>query len=359
MTDTVARRSASARPERAKKRAATLVAACMAAGLFVLLSGTQANAVARGVASGAVRAMFDTDPGLELDYSGDGLTDYNVVRNTGGGTSGALTWFNLGHLGFSGIQWGIATDYFLSGDYDGDNRADVVVWRSGTTATFYVRRSADGGLIAAQWGQSGDDPTVPGDYDGDGKTDFAVYRAGASAGQQSRWYALSSLNGSLIYIPWGQNGDFPAPGDFDGDGLADTAIQRNGGGGQAVFWIRTATGVISNVVFGTPTDQIVPGDYDGDNRTDIAVVRGQSGSLFWYIRRSSDSALQAFQWGNSATDYTTQGDYDGDGITDAAVWRQSATPGQSGFWVRKSTGGFLFFQYGHLGDHPVANFNTH
>jgi hypothetical protein len=331
-----------------RRRRIALQMAGAIAGLLVVLSGSRTAAV-----------MFDTDPGLELDFSGDGITDYNVVRNTGGGPTGQITWFNLGHLGYSPVAWGIASDFFLSGDYDGDNRADITVWRPGVNATFYVRRSSNGSLMAVQWGQTGDDPTVPGDYDGDGKTDIAIYRAGASAGLQSTWWVQSSLNGSLIAIPWGQNGDFPAPGDYNGDGIADTAIQRNGGGGQAVFWIRTSTGVISTVYFGTPTDVIVPGDYDGDSKTDIAVVRGQAGQIIWYILRSATGTIQAFAWGTSATDFPTQGDYDGDGITDAAIWRPSATPGLSGFWVRRSTGGFHFFQYGANGDYPVANYNAH
>ena len=343
--------------ERAKGRVAMQVAVSMAAGLLVALSGARTDAVSPGAAgTSPVTMMFNVDPGLELDYSGDGATDYNVVRNTGGGPTGAITWFNMGHLGFSGTQWGIATDFFLAGDYDNDNKADIAVWRSGT---FYVRRSSNGTLHAGQWGQVGDDPTIPGDYDGDGKTDFAVYRSGQTAGQQSYWYALGSLNGAVIAQAWGQTGDFPAPGDYDGDGIADFAIQRNFGGGQAVFWIRTAVGVISNVVFGTPTDVIVPGDYDGDNKTDLAVVRGQSGQIVWWIRRSVDGVIQSFAWGNSATDFPTQGDYDGDGITDLAVWRPSATPGQSGFWVRRSSGGFHFFQYRSNGDYPVANYNSH
>jgi len=359
MSDFRVGRSASIGLWPSNRRVTMQVAASMAVGLLVLVSGVRTGAVTTMGATGARAAMFDTDPGLELDYSGDGATDYNVVRNTGGGPGGALTWFNLGHLGFSGVQWGLSTDFFLSGDYDGDNRADIVIWRAGTTATFYVRRSSNGVLQAAQWGQSGDDPTVPGDYDGDGKTDFAVYRAGPTAGAQSRWYVLSSLTGSLIAINWGQNGDFPAPGDYNGDGIADVAIQRNGGGGQGLFWIRTSTGVISNAYFGTPTDLIVPGDYDGDNQTDLAVMRGQAGQLVWYIRRSSNGTILSFPWGNSATDFATQGDYDGDGITDAAVWRPSANPGESGFWVRRSTGGFHFYQYGSNGDYPVANYNSH
>jgi hypothetical protein len=47
-------------------------------------------------------------------------------------------------------------------------------FRSGAGA-WYVLRSGGGSGLSIPWGVAGDVP-VPGDYDGDGKTDVAVYR---------------------------------------------------------------------------------------------------------------------------------------------------------------------------------------
>ena len=140
------------------------------------------------------------------------------------------------------------------------------------------------------FGQTGDDPTVVADYNGDGKDDIAVYRAGASAGAQSTWYFRTTANGPVTFVPWGQNGDFPAPGDYDGNGKADFMIQRNAGGGQAGFW-RLSDAFVAQpvVIFGTPTDVIVPGDYDGDGKTDAGVYRPSN--FNWFVNRSTAGIL--------------------------------------------------------------------
>lgn len=299
-----------------------------------------------------------------VDFDGNGRTDFAVVRNTGGGPGGQITWFYaLNGVGTtSAFQWGISTDAFVPTDYDGDGKTDIAIWRAGDPgqAAFYILQSNGFTLRIETFGQTGDNPRVVGDYDGDGAADVAVYRGGLNSGDPSTWFYRGTLNnpaGNVTYIPWGQNGDFPAPGDYDGDGKGDFVIQRNAGGGQANFWMLNSGGSTSVITFGTPTDVIVPGDYDGDGKTDIATTRNVGGAIQWHYLSSQNSTINYATFGTSATDFHTQGDYDGDGKTDFAVWRPSVLPGESAFWFLGSTSGAVSVPFGQNGDYPVANYN--
>ena len=107
-------------------------------------------------------------------------------------------------VGFTGAQWGIATDIPVPADYDNDGKTDYAVYR-GATGTWYALKSStnNGQYILQDWGNFGDQP-VPADYDNDGKTDYAVYR-----GATGTWYSLKSStnNGQYILQDWGNFGD--------------------------------------------------------------------------------------------------------------------------------------------------------
>ena len=81
----------------------------------------------------------------------------------------------------------------MPGDYDGDGKADIGIYRSGG---WYILRSSDGGVTGIGWGGLTQDIPVPADYDGDGKTDVAVYRDGT-------WFILRSSDGGVTATAWG------------------------------------------------------------------------------------------------------------------------------------------------------------
>jgi uncharacterized protein YjlB len=280
------------------------------------------------------------------DFDGDGKTDVAVYRPATG------FWYILksstNFTSAGAYQWGLGTDIPVPGDYDGDGKADVAVYRPATGDWHILLSSTNFTSEAAyQCGVSTDIP-VPGDYDGDGKTDVAVYRPTTGV-----WYILLSSTNFTSYAAyqWGVSTDIPVPGDYDGDGKNDVAVYRPATGGWFILKSSTNFTTYNAYSWGVSTDIPVPGDYDGDGKTDVAVYRPATG--VWYILNSSTNfrSYGAYQWGVS-TDIPVWGDFDGDGMTDVAVYRP-----ENGVWyILKSSTNFTSYaayRWGVSTDLPV------
>ena len=57
------------------------------------------------------------------------------------------------------VRWGVNGDIAVQGDYNGDNKTDIAVWRA-STASFYILYTGVGGNLFAQWGVTGDYPAA-------------------------------------------------------------------------------------------------------------------------------------------------------------------------------------------------------
>jgi len=151
------------------------------------------------------------------DYDGDGKADLAVVRYTPPNPPGSAIpmtlylrlsangwWasYNLGDARFTGV---------LTGDYDGDGKADVAIWQENLWLWI---RSSDGNLEGVRFGQIPGDTPIPGDFDGDGKTDPAVFRRGTMVSPLSYFYLLQSRDGFKA-VQWGNNHD-ATEGDLGG-----------------------------------------------------------------------------------------------------------------------------------------------
>lgn len=251
------------------------------------------------------------------DYDGDGKDDFALYR--AGATAGAQSEYWImksSDFTMRYFAWGLNGDQTVARDYDGDGITDVAVFRrgaaSGASATWYIRNSSDGTARVDLWGTTGDsggtfgDTPVPGDYDGDGKFDLAVYRFGGISPNNS-WIIKNSSDGSGRYQNFGNfTSDYILPGDFDGDGKYDLAVARTGATSTAplVWWIlNSSNGTTRTQVWGISSDFPSQGDYDGDARADIAIYRpgatATAASFFW-VFRSFDSTAQITQWGVGA-----------------------------------------------------------
>jgi hypothetical protein len=246
------------------------------------------------------------------DIDGDGIVDL-IVWRPGDGTWYWLTsstGYNYANGGSR--QWGNQSlgDVPMLGDMDGDGRADLVIWRA-STGTWYWLTSSSGYSYASaagiQWGNPslGDQPLL-GDFDGDGRQDLAVWRASTGT-----WYWLTSSSGysysSAHGIQWGNQGlgDVTLTGDIDGDGKTDLIIWRASTG--TWYWLTSTTNYSyagqAGKQWGNSNLGDVPllGDFDGDGRADLTIWRASTGTWYWLTSSSgySYSSARGIQWGAS------------------------------------------------------------
>ena len=149
-----------------------------------------------------------TDFPVPGDYDGDGKFDLAVQR-PGPTPSSTATFYIYGSkVGYFGVPWGISTDFAVPGDYDGDGTTDVAIVREGANATdslFWAIYRSDGqGSMLTNFGLTGDDFTAQGDYDGDNRTDIAVWRQSTGT-----FWVVKSSNGEFFGVDWGARGDIP------------------------------------------------------------------------------------------------------------------------------------------------------
>jgi CHRD domain/FG-GAP-like repeat len=317
-----------------------------------------------------------------VDYDGDGKQDLSVLRFPNIAPPGVaqITYYNNNSTSGPEVKfWGdVNKDFPAPGDYDGDGKGDVAIYRDGATtggqSEFWVMNSSDNTANRYFFGVTGDE-AVQRDYDGDGKTDLAVFRRGVNEGDPAFWYIFQSSNGQFRITQFGttgnvgdnSSGDTPAPGDYDGDGKFDLSLYRFGFTGNpsnnSFIVLRSSDNVTTYTPWGNfNSDYVLPGDYDGDGKYDYCVARTgatATSPMVWWVLKSSNGQVQAQTFGFSA-DLPTQGDYDGDARTDFSVYRNGATTGSdSFFWYFSSmANNGVGTHWGIRGDFPPATYDA-
>ncbi|WP_161602501.1 PQQ-dependent sugar dehydrogenase [Tautonia marina] len=198
-------------------------------------------------------------------------------------------------------QFGMAgVDVPVPADYDGDGRADLAVFRPESDlvpgAAHWLVALSGGGVINQPFGAAGMDLPAPGDYDGDGRADLAVFRPESDLVPGAAHWLVALSGGGVINQPFGAAGmDLPAPGDYDGDGRADLAVFRPESDlvPGAAHWLAALSGggVINQPVEGAGRDLPAPGDYDGDGWADLAVFRPSESSASIFLSRIERARL--------------------------------------------------------------------
>lgn len=204
----------------------------------------------------------------------------------------------------------------VAGDWDGDGKDDVGVYRRGGTGAFLL--DAGDSVRKARWGTTLSQPLV-GDWDGDGVAELGVRDPATGT------FARQGADGPLPPVKFGQAGDRAVSGDWDGDGATEIGVWRPAGGR---FLLRSAGGATTDVQLGAVGALPVTGDWDGDGRTDLGVFAGGR----WTLRLTAgDGATTAISFGG-AGDLPVTGDWNGDGADDLGVW----SPGSAVFTLREA-----------------------
>ena len=173
----------------------------------------------------------------------------------------------------------------VANDYTGDGQADLVTVRSLENQLLWTIVSpTTGSSLVLSFGKPGDVP-LSGDFDGDGRSDLAVYRPATAT------FLIQTSSGETITHRLGSPGDAPAIADFDGDGRTDLAVLARSSG---AYLIAAGTDILTVPLMDKAGASVaggvaVPADYDGDGRDDAAVF--DPATSMWIIRRSSDGSV--------------------------------------------------------------------
>ncbi|CAN5404779.1 hypothetical protein BH20ACI1_BH20ACI1_25790 [soil metagenome] len=306
-----------------------------------------------------------------LDFTGNGRTDWAVISTLPKAPGQPFRWKILGNPAspvpneaFIRIfDYGSIGDIILAGDYIGDRKTDLTVYRSGSQSIFYVAQFpiGTGGIMldrAVPWGAR-DGSFAQGDYDGDGKLDFTVTRRNDD--NSITWYILGSSSNVMRAVNFGFRGGRTTLGaDFTGDGKDELVFTADVNGGLVYYIGDALTGELVLIrqwgfssEFSFVDRNLPPADYTGDGKADFVAVRQNVNPMVWYILDPATNTATATRFGfglvnaGDRRDQPIRGDYDGDGRQDIAVYR---TSNYTFYVLRSSDGGITAQTWGETGD---------
>jgi hypothetical protein len=236
------------------------------------------------------------------------------------------------------------------------------ILRSSTASTALTQTVTFGG-------QAGDLP-VTGDFDGDGRTDIGIFRNGTFLLARLKttfpcFGCAATLSAEqFATVSFGQAGDIPIAGDWDADTVDDLGVFRPGDAGTMIFRIKhvtftracptcpflpVTTFTSESHTFGAAGQLPITGDWDNDGHDSFGVYDPALAKFF-----VSDDLAEAnftFNFGVSG-DRPVAGDWTGHFTDSLGVFRPSTAQ-----WFLASQFGTttdLRFTFGQSGDIPVA-----
>ena len=249
---------------------------------------------------------------ISADYDGDGKMDLAIARPDSL-ADGYQIWIvqssnnTLRPVDFYGKP-SLNDIPVLNMDYDGDGRADFVVARYGQLPfgkiQWWIKKSSDNQTIVIPFGNGFDlsgpiDIPLTGDFDGDGRSDLVIWRYDENRQYKGWWVKLASNGAETYYGQFGISTDTTALADYDGDRKTDIAVYRPSDG---VYWIRRSSDLGVSVYqlktsAMTGNTRAVPADYDGDGKAEPAIYHEPTGT--WRIYNPANGTITEQDWGFS------------------------------------------------------------
>ena len=142
-------------------------------------------------------------------YYADRYADFAVQRRDGANGRFYIKYGDWINIPFESIVFGSANDTIAPGDYDGDGYTDIAVVRPGADGIlvwdFEPSATPGRSIVRNFWGVAATDVITQGDYDGDGKTELSVWRPGSPG----TFFQKAPNTGQINTKSWGQTGDIP------------------------------------------------------------------------------------------------------------------------------------------------------
>jgi hypothetical protein len=302
-------------------------------------------------------ALPVTDQCFAADFNGDGKTDlacytgnsgsWNVALSTGSGWQSEF--WNGGPLLVD--EWNVVPVWgqCFAADFNGDGKTDLAC-SDGVDGVWSVSLATGTGWNTEFWSGG---PVVPlpmtqqclsGDLNGDGKADLVCWTGetgawGVGISTGSGWQGAIWSGGPAPVDEWNmipvKNQCFAA--DLTGDKKTDV-VCSNGINGIWNVGLSTGSGWNTEFWSGGPvvplpmTQQCLDGDLNGDGKADLVCWTGETGA--WGIGISTGSGWQGAIWSGgpvpvdewNVTPVPGQcftGDFNGDGLTDVACYSGS------------------------------------
>ncbi|WP_063798867.1 DUF2961 domain-containing protein [Nocardia sp. NRRL S-836] len=284
------------------------------------------------------------------DFDGDGKDD--IVTFTRGTSSDAFVARSTGSaFSGNGVKWhdhfAVGDEIPLTGDFDGDGRADVATFTRGDAADVYVSLSDGTKFVQDGWkwhDHFAADAEIPlvGDFNGDGKDDIATFTRGDSADV----YVALSNGRRFVQDGWKWHDHFavgaerPAVGDVDGDGRAD--IVTFSGGTSADVYVSLSDGTRfaqdgwkwhDDLAGGAA--RALLGDVDGDGRADVVSFADGKATAALSTGSSFGPAVRWHDHFAVGDEVPGVGDFTGDGRADVVTFTRGTA---ADVFVAVSTG---------------------